>query len=64
MLDALGRLCREPGGGRLVELLDQYAPTWLVQMPALLSATELRELQKKVAGATRARTLRELAEAV
>jgi DNA-binding winged helix-turn-helix (wHTH) protein/tetratricopeptide (TPR) repeat protein len=62
VLEALGRLCREPGGGRLVELLDKYAPTWLVQMPALLGATEWRQLQEKVAGATRARMLRELAE--
>ncbi|MBV8359503.1 MAG: AAA family ATPase [Deltaproteobacteria bacterium] len=64
LLDALGRLCREPGGGRLVELMGQHAPTWLVQMPALLSAAEWRELQEKVAGATRARMLRELAEAM
>jgi len=40
VLDALGRLCRELGGGRLVELLDKHAPTWLVQMPALLGAAE------------------------
>jgi predicted ATPase len=64
VLDALGRLCREPGGGRLVEVLDQHAPTWLVQMPALLGAAEWRELQEKVAGATHARMLRELAEAM
>jgi DNA-binding winged helix-turn-helix (wHTH) protein/predicted ATPase len=64
VLDALGRLCREPGGERLLELLDLYAPTWLVQMPALLSAGNLEMLQRRVAGTTRARMLRELAEAV
>ena len=64
MLDALGRLCREPRGERLIELLDQYAPTWLVQMPAFLSAAELETLHRKVSGATRERMLRELAEAV
>jgi predicted ATPase/DNA-binding winged helix-turn-helix (wHTH) protein len=64
VLDALGRLCREPRGERLIELLDQYAPTWLVQMPALLGAAELETLHRKVSGATRERMLRELTEAV
>jgi tetratricopeptide (TPR) repeat protein len=64
VLEALGRLCRVPGGERLIELLAQQAPTWLVQMPALLSATELEALQRKVLGATQGRMLREMAEAV
>src|SRR2546428_252463 len=64
VLEALGRLCREPGGKRLIELLSQHAPSWLVQMPALLSPAELEMLQRKVAGTTRERMLRELAEAV
>jgi DNA-binding winged helix-turn-helix (wHTH) protein len=37
LLDALGRLCRAPGGDRLLELLDKHAPAWLVQMPGLLN---------------------------
>ncbi|HEV8718767.1 MAG TPA: AAA family ATPase, partial [Candidatus Binatia bacterium] len=64
ILSALGQLCRAPGGQRLIEFLNQQAPTWLVQMPALLRAVELQVLQRKVAGATRERMLRELAEAV
>src|SRR5439155_5823954 len=64
VLEALGRLCREPGGKRLIALLYQHAPTWLVQMPALLSAVELAGLQRKAQGATRERMLRELAEAM
>lgn len=64
MLEALGRLCREPEGERLLELLHQHAPTWLVQMPALLNATELEALQRRVLGATRERMLREMAEAI
>ncbi|MBI3304075.1 MAG: ATP-binding protein [Deltaproteobacteria bacterium] len=64
VLEALGRLCREPGGQFLIELLSQQAPTWLVQMPALLRATELETLQRKTRGATREGMLRELAEAV
>ena len=64
LLEALGRLGRGAGGQRLIELLSQQAPTWLVQMPALLTATELDMLQRKTQGATRERMLRELAEAV
>jgi predicted ATPase/class 3 adenylate cyclase len=64
LLEALGRLGRESGGQRLIELLSQHAPTWLVQMPALLTAPELEMLQRKTQGATRERMLRELAEAV
>ena len=64
VLDALGRLCRESGGESLLELLDKHAPTWLVQMPALVGAAEQRKLQKRVAGATQPRMLRELADAL
>src|SRR2546425_3379985 len=55
---------REQGGKRVMELLNQHAPPWLVQMPALVSEAELEVLQRKVAGATRERMLREMAEAV
>ena len=36
VLEALGRLCRGPGGQEVVALLGQQAPTWLVQMPGLV----------------------------
>jgi predicted ATPase len=45
-------------------LLGQYAPSWLVQMPTLLSAAELEALQRRGRGATQARMLREIAEAM
>jgi DNA-binding winged helix-turn-helix (wHTH) protein/tetratricopeptide (TPR) repeat protein len=64
LFDALGRLCREPGGGQLLEVLDEYAPSWLLHMPSLLGAASRRELQGKAAGATHARMLRELADAM
>ncbi|MGH8614200.1 MAG: ATP-binding protein [Gammaproteobacteria bacterium] len=64
VLDALGRLCRGPGGAGLIALLHQHAPTWLTQMPALLSTVELQALHPRVLGATRERMLRELAEAL
>jgi len=64
LLEALGRLCREPQGARFIELLHRCAPTWLAQMPALLGTAELDLLLKRVADATRERMLRELAEAI
>jgi predicted ATPase len=64
VLEALGRLCREADGKDVVALLRQQAPSWLVQMPAVLSTVELEELQRRTAGVTRERILRELAEAL
>ena len=64
VLEVLGQLCHGPDGMRLVAGLTQHAPTWLVQMPALLSATALEAVQQRVQGATRERMLREFAEAL
>jgi DNA-binding winged helix-turn-helix (wHTH) protein/predicted ATPase len=63
VLEALGRLGRQPGGERLLTIFDQYAPTWLLQLPALLSQAELEVLQRRMQGATRERMLREITEA-
>ena len=38
VLEALGRLCRGASGTHLVSHLRQHAPSWLAQMPALLTA--------------------------
>jgi DNA-binding winged helix-turn-helix (wHTH) protein/tetratricopeptide (TPR) repeat protein len=40
LLDAIGRLCRTPYGSEIVEVLRREAPTWLLQMPWLLSGEE------------------------
>jgi predicted ATPase len=64
VLDALGRLCHEPSGQRLIELLSQYAPTWLVHLPWFLSAADLEGLRRKIQGVRRERMLREMAEAL
>jgi predicted ATPase len=64
VLEALGRLCRDPEGKQLLDVLSRYAPTWLVQLPALLCAEDFERLQRKVQGATHERMLREMAEAV
>jgi hypothetical protein len=45
VLEALSRLGRQAGRRRLARLLRQYAPMWLAQLPALLSATERDKAQ-------------------
>src|SRR5262249_5049196 len=57
---ALGRLGRAPEGAALLPVLEQQAPTWLAQMPALCSPTVLEAVQRRVLGATQERMLREL----
>lgn len=64
LLEALTRLCRQPGGQAIARVLRHHAPTWLTQMPSVLGAAELRALRRETAGVTRERMLRELAEAV
>jgi predicted ATPase/DNA-binding winged helix-turn-helix (wHTH) protein len=64
LLEAMTRLCREPGGQPITRLLRHHAPTWLTQMPSVLTAAELRTLRRQTSGVTRERMLRELAEAV
>jgi predicted ATPase/DNA-binding winged helix-turn-helix (wHTH) protein len=64
VLEALGRLCRGPDGSRLVAVLRQYAPSWLVQMPALLPPAEWEALQRTVGTTAQTRMPRELTEAL
>ena len=64
LLDALGRLGHGPQGQELLAVLRRYAPMWLTQLPGLLSDAELERVQRQVQGATQARMIRELAEAL
>jgi tetratricopeptide (TPR) repeat protein len=65
VITALGRLCRGPGGERVVDVLSRYAPTWVAQMPTLVTPEREQELQRRIAGVTQARmVLLELAEAL
>jgi DNA-binding winged helix-turn-helix (wHTH) protein/predicted ATPase len=64
VLEALGQLCRGPEGTHVVTVLRQQAPTWLAQMPWLLSIQDRERLQHELRGATRERMLRELAGAL
>jgi DNA-binding winged helix-turn-helix (wHTH) protein len=64
MLEALGQLCRVPGGDEIVNVLAAQAPTWLAQFPALLKSKHRETLQREIEGATRERMLREIGDAV
>lgn len=62
MLEALGQLCRGPGGDSVVQTLAAQAPTWLVQFPALVKSEQRETLQREILGATRERMLREIGD--
>src|SRR5262245_9974284 len=62
MLEALGEVCRGAGGAAVIETLATHAPTWLVQLPALMTRAHRDMLQRELQGGTRERMLRELAE--
>jgi tetratricopeptide (TPR) repeat protein len=64
ILEALGQLCRGPAAEAIVEILASRAPTWLVQFPALLKREHRETLQRELLGATRARMLREIGDAL
>src|SRR5262245_57315902 len=64
VLEALGRLGRAARGDELIQMLKQHAPTWLAQLPALVSDEDLESVQRRAQGATRERMLRELVEAL
>jgi DNA-binding winged helix-turn-helix (wHTH) protein len=64
VLEAMGKLCRQPGAASIVEVLASQAPTWLVQFPALVTRRHREALRRELLGATRERMLREIGEAL
>src|SRR5262245_43375446 len=64
VLEAVGQLSRGPAGPALLAVLRRYAPMWLGQLPGLVSEVEQERVQRQVQGATQARMIRELAEAL
>lgn len=64
VLEVLSRLGRGVRSGEVLGVLAQYAPTWLMQLPALVRPEEAEALQRQVAGATKERMLREAGDAV
>jgi DNA-binding winged helix-turn-helix (wHTH) protein/tetratricopeptide (TPR) repeat protein len=64
VLEALSQLSREHGGERVIEVLNKFAPTWLAQMPELLTREERVRLQTETQGVTQQRMLREMTQAL
>ncbi|HKF98230.1 MAG TPA: AAA family ATPase, partial [Steroidobacteraceae bacterium] len=64
VLEAFGRLLREPGAERVIRVLKTHAPTWLVQLPRLEERDDREALSRELLGVTTERMLREMAEAV
>jgi DNA-binding winged helix-turn-helix (wHTH) protein len=64
ILEAIGQLLRQPFREEIVGTLESQAPTWLVQFPSLLTRRLRETLQREILGATRARMLREISEAL
>src|SRR5262245_32108330 len=64
VLEAVGRLLREPGADRIIALLESRAPTWLVQLPWIEPRGGREALQRQLLGVTKERMLREMGEAL
>jgi DNA-binding winged helix-turn-helix (wHTH) protein len=64
MLDAMGQLCRGPQAEPIVQILFTEAPTWLAQLPTLLTREHRATLQREILGATRERMVREIGDAL
>jgi len=62
VFEALDHLNRSLGP-RLVTVLRNHAPTWLLHMPGLISLRERAGLREQVFGATKERMLREITDA-
>jgi DNA-binding winged helix-turn-helix (wHTH) protein/tetratricopeptide (TPR) repeat protein len=62
VLEALTRVASDDH--RPLELLKKFAPSWVVQLPALFSADERKHLQSETEGVTQQRMLREMALAL
>jgi len=64
VLEALSRLCEQPGHERLTQILRRQAPTWLAQMPSLLGESDRERLKRETLGAAKERMLREISGAI
>jgi len=55
VLEAFGRLLREPGADRVARVLETHAPTWLVQLPWLDHREDRESLRRQLVGVTKER---------
>jgi DNA-binding winged helix-turn-helix (wHTH) protein len=59
ILEALGSLCKGPLGSTVLRLLTRLAPTWAIQLPAVVPADQRMQLRQQLLGTTHERMLRE-----
>ena len=64
VLEALSSLCKGPLGATVVRSLVTLAPSWAIQLPALVSVEERSRLQQQLMGTIRDRMLREGCELI
>jgi DNA-binding winged helix-turn-helix (wHTH) protein/tetratricopeptide (TPR) repeat protein len=64
VLEALGQMIRGPGAEPTIATLALHAPTWLIQFPSLVTASQREALQREILGATRERMVREICSAL
>ncbi len=64
VLEALTRLCQQPGGADVRAVLLRLAPSWLAQMTSMLSETDREELRGAQQGVTQQRMLGEMTQAL
>ena len=64
VLEALTRIGHEPDSHRVLEVLRRFAPTWLAQMPSLLSEAERGKRSGGAQPVAQQRMLREMAQAL
>ena len=64
VLEALSQLSRGINCARFAQVLETHAPTWLIQLPALVKPEHRNTLQRELLGATRERMIREICEAL
>ena len=60
IIDALARLCRGPAGEGVVDMVATAAPSWLLQMPSLVTPDRVDDLRARSLGASSQRMQREL----
>lgn len=64
VMEALTRLCQEPGGAEVLAVLRRLAPSWLAQMPSLLTEPERERLRGETQDVTQQRMLTEMMQAL
>lgn len=64
VLAALDALCQGPIAAQARTCLERYAPLWLLQLPSQLASIDQQALARTTIGASPARMLREIAQAL